>query len=1002
MVQLKALPESIASAEEVQKKLDASEWPFCATGDATVKLIKKNVTQDNKTADPCADKITAEREVPNALWRIEAIAVKSNPKNGQVQAVTLAWSLDNASGLEHVKTLEDKTAREAFERDTAVYEFLSETTECQIGAFPDGHVPERPVLSEQLHPAAQPADGGNGGNPFDLVRRWDGAATFDPQGNAVSSKLGAGAQDGVATIAGGTAKIDTDAFTVEIDLDGMVVLAGDFWLVELRRFAAKDDQLRLINNGAVVGPRHHFCLLIRAQSDEPTPLTKADLYRLDFPSLTTLSADRVSFAKECDDLFGDAQTVQEALAKLCDLKAGQVDFTPPDDCERFSEAKNVQEALERLCKIEDSLTLERYLRLTADWGVLCGIDVTLKLTGANGLKWSGGAMLDRKGRLIDVAAGSVNLLTLPQDQIIGGTLQDISDKSYWVCFALAADSADSPVKPYLCDPKIAFGPSDPTYKQAYANCQKQGKIDLGKITETLKDNEIQYLDDTLAVWNKRGVLAGSAQLDDKGGEVMKDITDKMMVSYLETFEGNEKTAEAQKVKRLFEEAERKYDPNRNAGISENVLRMNQYATKIGVLALSEKFWKDNRTCDCRHLAVPCAPDPGDQPYLVPVGGVRFEFNDDGTPREIEFFDPFSLRKQAMTWRSYRYFRENFTPTGQNSPGDNCWQRPETRKLPDIIVKPPVHRPPPDLPPWVIDPSPVDPTNPKWPPRDPIYYPKDPVYRDPGYIDPVRPYIESLKTEAAKDTLEGSGYSVAEVIDTGSEDALAKLKELRGEVGIIAEGKTPKPGDTVALITSGGNAIDYVLISEGAAKQPFETTASLKAKLEKIGFEAPKTGIELRGAEQPSPDFKVPDLSGVRAELDEITKAKDTVSSELDALSKSRETLLQAIEETRTELINIGKARDDAQAGMREILANLEEAKKEQANVRVEIRRELPLDAVLAGNEAAVKALREAGVVSMRDTERLSAGQLTQLLRRGGVTNVNGSRIKTNVNTFIRQ
>jgi len=997
MVQLKALPEAIVSAKEAHERLDKGIWPFCATGNAAAILTKKNVSQNNKTADPCADKVTAERAVPNALWRVEAIAVKSDPASGAVQEVTLAWSLENAAGLENVKTLADKTAREAFERDTAVYEFLSEPTECQIGAFPDGHDPERPVLSDQLHPAAQPGNGRNGGKPFDLARRWDGAATFTPQGNNVSGKLGAGATDGVATITGGTAKIDTDAFAVEIPLTGKTVLAGDYWLVELRRFA-KGEKLHLVDDGTAQGPRHHFCLLIQVQGGDPQPLSKSDLYRLNFPSLTGLVADRIAFAGDCDDLYGEAETVQQALAKLCDLDATHVDFTPPGDCDRFDGAGTVQEALERLCKIEDSLTLERYLRLTADWGVICGIDVTLKLTGANGLKWSGGTMLDRKGQLIDVAAGSVNLLTLPDEQILGGKLSEISEKNYWVCFALAAESADSPVKPFLCDPKLAFGPYDPTFEQAIETCQKQGKIDLGMITDQLSDNEVGYLDDTLAVWNKRGVLTGSAQLDDEGGEVMKDVTDKMLVSYLDTFEGAEKEAETRELKRLFQEAEVKYDPNRSAGISENVARMNLYATKIGILALSEKFWKDNRTCDCRHLVVPCAPDLGKPPYLVPLGGVRFDFDDGLVPSEIVFFDPLGLRKQAMTWRSYRYFSTNFTPTGPNSPGDNCWQSPQTRKLPDIIVKPPVHKPPP----WVIDPEPIGPINPKWPPRDPIYKPVEPIYTNPGFFDPAGPLIDDLKVEAAKDTLEGTGFTIAEVIDTGSEDALARIKELGGKTDDVAEGKVPRPGDTVALITSGGNAIDYVLIKEGTTKQAFETTASLKDKLAEIGIEVPKAAAAGAVRAQPVAPVEVPDFSDVRAELDEITKAKDKVTAELGELSKSREDLLKAIEETRAELINIGDERMLAQNDMREMLTELEKARGEQANVRLDIRREVPLDAVLAGNEGAVKALREAGVISMRDVESLSATKLTKILRRGDVANVNGSGLKTSVNNFIKR
>lgn len=996
MVQLKALPETVFSANDARERLAKGLWPFCATGDASAELTKKNVSQNSDTADPCAEKITAEREVPNALWRIEAIDVTPDPANGEVREVTLAWSLENAAALETVKTLEDETAREAFERDTAVYEFLSDATEAQIGAFADGHKAERPVLTEQLHPAPAAAQNRNGGKAFELVRRWDGAATFKLQGNSVSDRLGAGSTDGVASITAGKAVIDTDAFAVTIDLSAKVVIAGDYWLVELRRYAAEADRLRLVNNGASVGPRHHFCDVIEVKDRTPKPLTKSALARLDFPSLTSLDADRVHFAAECPDLFGDATTVHEALNKLCDLDATHVDFTPPQNCDRFDGTKTVQQALEKLCKVEDSLNLERYLRLTADWGVLCGIDVTLQLRGASGLKWSRGAMLDRKGRLIDVDAGSANLLTLPADQIHGGSLIHITSKYHGVCFALAAETAEGPVRPFLCDPKTAFGPSDPGYKAAVEQCQSIGKIDIGGITDRLTQTEKAYLDDTLSVWNKRGVLAGSAQLDDDGGRVMTKVTDQMLESYLGTFDDTERVNEKAKMERLFNEAETKFDPNRNAGVAENVVRMNLAATKIGILAQAEKFWRDNRTCACRHLAVPCPPDAGNPPFFVPIGRVTFAFDDSGKPISVASFDPFEWRKQAMTWRSRGYFLGSFTREWQSKGIKKCQQRPERRELPDITDKLPEFRPPLEIPPWFIDPDLVKP-DPKWPPRGEFDVVIPPIVRDPGTIGQGRPLVDSLKVEAARDTLEGAGFAISEVIDTGSEDALAKVKALRdGEVVDIAEGKTPKPGDTVALITSGGNAIDYVLIKEGTTKQPYETAGSLKQKLNQLGIDTTRAATDRAKGE----DIELPDLSGLRAELADMAVAKDTMAAEIATLNEKRDGLRDSITAARTELTNLGTQRDKAVTDMNEIRTSLEKAREEQAKLRTEVRRDVPLDAVITDNREAVRALREAGIVSVRDVESTSAGDITRIIRRAGVTNVTGTAIRSNVTRFV--
>ena len=69
--------------------------------------------------------------------------------------------------------------------------------------------------------------------------------------------------------------------------------------------------------------------------------------------MTDLNAADIGFIDNCEKLFAEAETVQQALDNLCDIDASDIPFE--NNCEKlFAAAETVQQALDNLCDIDAS------------------------------------------------------------------------------------------------------------------------------------------------------------------------------------------------------------------------------------------------------------------------------------------------------------------------------------------------------------------------------------------------------------------------------------------------------------------------------------------------------------------------------------------------------------------------------------------------------------------------------------------------------------------------
>ncbi|MEM7270646.1 MAG: hypothetical protein AAF401_15510, partial [Pseudomonadota bacterium] len=285
--------------------------PRVGDGQLTATPIDPETIADD--CDPCADVVTAEQTVANALFRIEIVHV-----HGDAQAperVMLAWSAENASAVAPA----DVNA-EDFGRAGAVYEYFSYATECHLGVHSDNGAVARSSFGASLAAGATVVAAPEGGDwPF--VRRWGGAAEIIFASND-AERVGGG---GGISVSDRTITLTTDAFTAELNLNGRPVVAGDFWLVEMRRFA--DDPIRVVS-ASPIGIVHHYCPLFRIEGGSPLELTDEEMRRLSFPTLADMPASHVSIVNNCEKLYADAENVQEALDNLCDISAEDIALDP--------------------------------------------------------------------------------------------------------------------------------------------------------------------------------------------------------------------------------------------------------------------------------------------------------------------------------------------------------------------------------------------------------------------------------------------------------------------------------------------------------------------------------------------------------------------------------------------------------------------------------------------------------------------------------------------------
>ncbi len=326
-------------------------------GNAPLTLSLRSGSESANDCDPCADLVDLDSSVGNYLFRLEVHHVRYSA-SGEADRITLKWSSEN--GAEAYKIGEEPVD---FSSGHWVYELFDSTTEKHLGAYispTHSHI-KRGELVESYSA---------GSTVFDFVRRWDGYIELKRVGaNWQPIKTGTnihGFEKGVRLKDDGDANalahvsVNDD---LTINLSSLIVtlglkdgtshdfLAGDFWWFPLRERQEYVDD-KVLSNALPNGVDHHYLILASVSEGVATPFPGEACRALGFPRLTDLKADDVCYESGCENLYGEAKTVKQALDNLCThLDASDIPFN--NSCQKlYAEAANVQQALDELCSIQ--------------------------------------------------------------------------------------------------------------------------------------------------------------------------------------------------------------------------------------------------------------------------------------------------------------------------------------------------------------------------------------------------------------------------------------------------------------------------------------------------------------------------------------------------------------------------------------------------------------------------------------------------------------------------
>ncbi len=1027
MVQIKALPlVDGLTAEQALEDLQKNVGMFQRRGNASVAITRDNTVIAAKDCDPCADQVDIDPAIPNALFRLEIVAVKYNGQ-GEPQSARFAWSMENAAAVENVSRLQAETldsTRAAFGRRNAVYQYFSDTSETHIGRFERGFDPQQSEFDDKLTHRAMP-----------FVRRWDGTAVLDVTGSTAPQNEQMG--DGTLTAAAGKATLSLGLFTVEITFAKRALMAGDHWLIELRRFAPEDQRIRLVPSedgvaGLPLGITHHFCPLFPLSGADSQWMSDAQKRQLTFPALTDIPASHVAYDPKCDALFQEAENVEDALNALCDLDATHVAFDPPDNCERFQGTNTVDEALRRLCKVQDDTMLSTVLRTMMDWGVVCGLKFSLVDGGGTQIRWTGGTVLDRLGRIIEVPAGDFDLRKVPQGNHLT-PLADVIAKTGEVCLSIAIED-DGELAFFFSDRKTAFGVAEPTFREAVAACLAGRKwVDFGGLVGKLKEKDVGVVKKMADVWANRQTFDGHVKMSKSEEKVAIDLNDKLAKSYMAAATPER----AKHVETLLEGAKAEFTLAGAQDATADIRRMQRQSAIFGIIAAAET--EDDHACECRNALLPCPPRKGDGLRLVPVACFKMARGGNEITALTDICN-FCCRKQAMSWRAYRYYQGSFTDDVLAEMKEKCC----TEKPPkpgidwghwfdDWIDRVYVPREPVPIP----LPRPQPKPNPYWPPivpPDRLFGPRDPRITTPlpGDLGPyvnIKPDVSRLALDEADNLLTGNGFAVAGKINLDSEDLLDALAGMGAQGDGVLGREKPQPGDRVAILSSGGTAVDFVVLEKGNPKLPFETTTESTDRIEKVivdmGLAGKSAATGPRIADAPavadggvriSPD----NISGLEAKLKELMNDRAAVEAELGSLTTLRGQLAKDVEGLKSDMTEItalnGKLLADVEKSKVELKAvtdlrdaslseiakageEFEAVRKSHEELIVSMRREQPIESVLSNNPAALRALKSKGVVTVGDISSTNTNTLTTTLRGSGLT---GRSVKGLADGFLKR
>ncbi len=287
------------------------------TGDAELTLTLREGSTEPDPCDPCANEVMLLDKVGNYLFRVEIHHVEYD-NTGNPERVVIKWSAENGAEQYFI----DNTPT-GFESNNFAYEFYSGETEDfasekHLGRhLATGFVPKRGEL-QTAYPDTPPA-------AFSLVRRWDGYCELVKSG--VTWILVSGSDRGVTLSTGIDSEahghvtegvvisINLDAITLKLSLDDNDVLAGDYWVKEVRDAVDRpgDD---LLTDAVPNGIQHHYMTLGTVTGGVFTAFDSAQCKRFDFPPLTDIRADDVCYDNTACNM-PDVGTMQDAIDYLC-------------------------------------------------------------------------------------------------------------------------------------------------------------------------------------------------------------------------------------------------------------------------------------------------------------------------------------------------------------------------------------------------------------------------------------------------------------------------------------------------------------------------------------------------------------------------------------------------------------------------------------------------------------------------------------------------------------
>jgi hypothetical protein len=959
MTQLKAAP--LAAGAQIETGTGA----FPQIGSAILSVTPLNAVILADDCDPCADVVSAEQTVANALWRLEVVNV-TGAANAPTE-ITLAWSIENSAAIAPADVVHDE-----FERTGMVYEFFSEVTESHMGVLADPSQAMRSAFVDDMAtPPAPLTDSDGTPLPWPYVRRWDGHAVIDLSAADVTSEIGGGFQ---ISVAGQKVTLRVEAFEVELDLAGAAVMAGDYWLVELRRFAPQAKRIRLVQE-TPFGVIHHYCTLFRVDAAGAIlPPTDAELRKLSFPALSDLPATHVGFDNQCTKLYADASNVQQALDNLCDISAADIAFNPTCP-ELYDDVKNVQGALDALCNIDFSVHAS--FRLLFDWGVLCGIVPALLKVETGKIQITAGAFLDRSGRITRFSGGAFDLSQLePGKQVLFDSADNlrVALKKGEACLALAAGEGGQ-VDLFVVPVGLAFGPDDPGFMATAQKCLEEKEIiKLDDFVAKLPKNQVAVANKIMVTSSGRKAFGGSAKLTEAEAREAAAFNEKLF----KQFEMTASSEETAQLKARMAQAKKDNPIGNTQGAAREVRQMQQATAIFAAFLKSDE--ERLRRCVCRALFPTCPPALGEPPFLVPIACLHGAF-DDGF--HLSRVCPFCCRKQAMTWRSLQYFIGDSRDKVARVFAQVCCHVTDD----DDIVKPDIKYDPGKYT-HIVAADLVDEYKLKEafvgrPPQSPTDIKKKVVVND-------------LSTDDAKKTLLGNGIEIAATIDVDDEKAIQIIQEKT--VGLSAAdqliaAEDVRPGDKVGLLLQDGVARGYVILEKGSGKLPFPTRTALVSRQDEIkAKELITTTSTAKG-----------DLAALSTQREALSADVTRLKADVDRLNAAKEKSVAEVKAVEDQLAELAKTRTAIAKEMEVVNKELVAAEENRKSILVAVREGQPLTAVMGTKDPAMIArLAEVGVFTVKDFADLTPAQIKRFSTQGVFKATEANKIKKDAANFIKR